>query len=285
MGNSPTFFGGLDQGCLMLFPCAVHLSKITTMENSNVTNTNSRSNRVFGGLILLIIGLGFLLRNLGFYFPDWLFSWNIILIIIGFFIGVKRNFRGAGWLVLIIIGLYFTLERSLDVDVSRFYFPLILAAMGLYLILSPKRHSIGGWKKKSNLTYPSDVANDAPESAAGAGPHNPQDVIDSVNVFSGTHQNVFSKNLKGGDVVAVFGGCDLNLTQADFQGTIILEVVAIFGGVKIIIPPTWQVKSELTAVFGGLEDKTSIMPYGPDNNKLIVIRGLALFGGVDIRNF
>jgi predicted membrane protein len=256
------------------------------MENSNISNTHNRSNRVLGGLILLIIGLGFFLRNLGFYFPDWLFGWNVLLIIIGLFIGIKRNFRGGGWLVLVLLGIYFTLQRMFEVDITRFYFPLILTALGLYLIMSPKQHLFRNWKKRSNGTFPPDSLNDdAPVSSMGTGPHNTQDTIDSVNVFSGTHQNVFSKNLKGGDVVAVFGGCDLNLTQADFQGTIIFDVVAIFGGVKIIIPPTWKVRSELTAIFGGMEDKTSVLPYGTDNNKMIVVRGLALFGGVDIRNF
>jgi predicted membrane protein len=256
------------------------------MENSNINNTHSRSNRVLGGLILLVIGLGFFLRNLGFYFPDWLFGWNILLVIIGLFIGMKRNFRGIGWLILVVIGVYFTLQRMFDVDISRFYIPFLLTGMGIYLIMNPKRHSFRSWGKRSNPAFAAeDFDKDAPVSSVGSGPHHPLDTIDSVNVFSGTRQNVFSKNFKGGDIVAVFGGCDVNLTQADFQGTIILDIVAIFGGVKIIIPPTWQVKSELTAILGGLEDKTSVLPYGADNNKMIVVRGLALFGGVDIRNF
>jgi predicted membrane protein len=256
------------------------------MENSNITNTHGRSNRVLGGLILLVIGLGFFLRNMGFYFPDWLFSWNILLIIIGIFVGIRRNFRGGGWIVMILIGSYFTLQRMFDVDVTRYYFPLLLTLLGLYLILSPKRRSYRSWKKRSDPTFPSDTADlDAPVGSIESGPHTREDIIDSVNVFSSAHQNIFSKNLKGGDVVAVFGGCNLNLTQADFQGTIVLDIVALFGGVKIIIPPTWQVRSELTAIFGGMEDKTSAMPFGTSSNKMVVVRGITLFGGVDIRNF
>jgi predicted membrane protein len=256
------------------------------MENSNMNTTRPQSSRVVGGLILLVIGLGFFLRNLGFYFPDWLFSWNVLLIIIGAVIGVRRNFRGAGWLILIILGSFFTVQRIFDVDASRFLFPLIFTAMGLFLLMNPKGHPFGGWRKRSRFNYQTgNPDQDAPVVATGARTQKDPDIIDSVNVFSGTHQNVFSKNLRGGDVVAVFGGCDLNLSQADFQGTIVLDVVAVFGGIKIIIPPTWQVKSELTAVFGGMEDKTSIMPYHAEHNKMVVIRGMALFGGVDIRNF
>jgi hypothetical protein len=64
-----------------------------------------------------------------------------------------------------------------------------------------------------------------------------------------------------------------------------LDVVAIFGGVKIIIPPTWEVKSEVTAIFGGLDDKRALMPYNGEERKIVIIKGIALFGGVDIRNF
>ncbi|MCY1532439.1 Cell wall-active antibiotics response 4TMS YvqF [compost metagenome] len=112
------------------------------------------------------------------------------------------------------------------------------------------------------------------------------DYIDSVNVFGGSHQAVYSKNFKGGEITAVFGGCDVNLTQADFEGEIKIEVTAIFGGAKIIIPPGWEVKSEVTAIFGGLDDKRAIQPLADDApRKVLIIEGLALFGGVDIRNY
>jgi predicted membrane protein len=253
---------------------AVHLIKITTMENTDINRNQGRSNRVFGGLILMVIGFVFFLRNLGVDVPDWLFGWNMMLIVLGVFIGVKRKFRGPGWLILIVVGSYFTLERMIDADVSRFFFPLLFTALGVYLIFSPKKHS---FRRRKRMMQLDDAGNPTDGDSI--------DTIDSVNIFSGTHKRAFSKNLKGGDIVAVFGGCDLNLTQADFQGTITIDIVAIFGGVKIIIPPTWQIKSELTAILGGMEDKTTVMPFGAEPEKILIIRGLALFGGVDIRNF
>ena len=56
--------------------------------------------------------------------------------------------------------------------------------------------------------------------------------LDSVNVFGGSHQTIYSKNFKGGEITAVFGGCDVNLTQADFEGVVAIDVTAIFGGAK-----------------------------------------------------
>mgnify|MGYP003462789976 FL=1 len=77
----------------------------------------------------------------------------------------------------------------------------------------------------------------------------------------------------------------MNLTQADFEGQVVIDVTAIFGGTKIIVPQGWHVKSEVTAIFGGLEDKRGIMPIAEGQNKLLIIKGIALFGGVDIRSF
>lgn len=159
----------------------------------------------------------------------------------------------------------------------------------MYLILKPKKYTSKRWKNQEDLNIVDQpVVGGTGESTSdwvNNDTYTSEDIIDTVSVFSGTHKNIFSKNLKGGDIVVVFGGCDLNLTQADFQGTVVIDVVAIFGGVKIVVPPSWKVRSEMTAIFGGLEDKTSIMPYGAESNKTVVLRGFALFGGVDIKNF
>jgi predicted membrane protein len=255
---------------------------------------NNRNYRVGVGLLILLIGINFLLNNFGLYTPDWLFSWHSFLLVLGLIIGSKRDFKGGGWLALVLIGGYFTFEEITHWSLANYAFPIGLTLLGLYLIFSP---NIRSYRRNRFQNFPN------PDPSAPINPSDPttptdpatgqplprnssdHDVIDSVNVFSGAHQNMFSKNFKGGEVVAVFGGCDLNLTQADFKGTIILDVVAIFGGVKIIIPPTWEVKSEVTAIFGGLDDKRALMPYNGEERKIVIIKGIALFGGVDIRNF
>jgi len=248
-------------------------------------NTNNRSNRLGGGLILLVIGLIFFLRNFGIGIPHWVFSWHTMLIAIGLLIGYRRNFTGAGWMVMVIIGGIFTLEDLADLDMSKYYIAGAFIILGLYLILKPRGLNSGKWKKKPldfNLEENPDAAGTSGEKNY-ASPEN--DYIDSVNVFGGSKQQIFSKNFKGGDVVSVFGGCDLIFTQADFEGTVTLDVIAIFGGVKIVIPPNWIVKTELTPIFGGVDDKRAIVPLGEEPHKIIKITGVAIFGGVDIRNY
>lgn len=242
-------------------------------------NTNKRSNRIGSGLILLVIGLIFFLRNFGIGIPHWIFSWHTFLIGIGLLVGYRRNFTGGGWLVMVLIGSYFTIEDMIDINLSHYYLASGFIILGLYLILKPAGLNKGKWKKKTanfNLT-------DSPDSEGRV--TNESDYIDSVNVFGSSKLHSHSKNFKGGDVVLIFGGCDLNLTQADFEETITIDVVAVFGGVKIIVPPNWVVKSGITPIFGGFNDKRSILPMGEGPHKTLKIEGVVLFGGVDIKNY
>jgi predicted membrane protein len=80
------------------------------------------------------------------------------------------------------------------------------------------------------------------------------------------------------------GGAEINLTQADFDGRIIIDCFNMFGGTKLIVPADWEVQSGVVTIFGGIEDKrppsTTVNP-----NKLVYIDGTCIFGGVEIKSF
>ncbi|MES2418628.1 MAG: LiaF domain-containing protein [Bacteroidota bacterium] len=260
------------------------------MENNN--NMTNRSGKVWAGLFIVGIGSLLLLDNLGLNLPNWLWHWSNILIVIGLFVGIKHNFRNSGWFVMVLIGSFFTLKEAFDdnLDFGKVVFPVMLVILGLFILFKPKNNCRprldrrrGRFGRRNSFQNFPEADEPMPSAAEEKPNHN--DYLDSVNVFGGSHQTVYSKNFKGGEIVAVFGGCDVNLTQADFEGEIILDITAIFGGAKIIIPPGWQIKPEVTAVFGGMDDKRSIQPAIEGQNKLLIIRGIALFGGVDIRNY
>jgi len=251
--------------------------------------TDNNSSRVWTGVTIMVVGLVLFLRNQGVDIPSWIISWPMLLIVIGLLVGYKRNFNGGGWLAMVLIGGFFTLGKITDYSFSKYYFSLAFIALGLFLIFKPKR--LG--KRKLNAMREKQMADftDVNQTANSAEGYvrtdvEDNDILDSVNVFGGSHHKIFSKNFKGGDVIAIFGGCDINLTQADFVDTITLDVVALFGGCKIIVPPGWEVKSEVTAIFGGMDDKRTVGPVSTEaTRKIVIIKGVALFGGVDIRNF
>jgi len=111
-----------------------------------------------------------------------------------------------------------------------------------------------------------------------------EDYIDSVSIFGQVKKNIYSKNFKGGDIVNIMGGADINLIQADIQFPVVLEVVQIFGGTTIIVPAHWKVNPEMTAIFGGVEDKRFINNIAVDNQKNLIIKGTSIFGGITIKS-
>ncbi len=81
------------------------------------------------------------------------------------------------------------------------------------------------------------------------------------------------------------GGAEINLMQADLQHNIVLEVNNVFGGTKLIVPSNWDVKNEVSAVFGGIEDKRSINTSVPDQDKILILKGTCVFGGIEVSNY
>lgn len=258
------------------------------MENSIQNNNFKNSGRVWSGLIIIILGLGFLLDNMGLDLPNWLFSWSNFLIILGLFVGVRRNFRGIGWLILILVGAYNTLDNIFgrDLDLSKYGLGVGLVILGVFLIFRPKSKSCDGdgfrGRFRSKIKSISGSVN--PEQQ-GAKASVSNDIIDVMAVFGASHQAVYSKNFQGGDITAVFGGADIILTQADFPETVSLDVTAVFGGIKLIVPQNWAVKSNVTAIFGSVEDKRpQLMPTG-EIQKTLILDGAVFFGGIEIKSY
>ncbi|WP_316829807.1 LiaF transmembrane domain-containing protein [Pedobacter aquatilis] len=255
------------------------------MENLNNNNTvTNRSGRMLSGLVIVMIGLAFLFDNMGFDIPNWVFSWHTFLIVIGIFVGVRRNFKGAGWLIMILVGAYFTIDdiTGLDFDASKYALGVGLVILGGYLLLKPKGDFSGRRKRRFTENFNTTGENLNP---AGGEKANNHDIVEATAVFGGSNQIVYSKNLKGGDITVVFGGADINLTQADFNETAVFDVTAVFGGVKLIVPQNWIIKTNGTPIFGSIEDKRGhLIPTG-EIQKTLIIDGTVLFGGIEIKSF
>ena len=111
---------------------------------------------------------------------------------------------------------------------------------------------------------------------------NSEDSINRVLIFSAIKQKVLSNDFSKAELVVVFGGGELDLSQVKTkQKQVTIEVVAIFGGLKIIIPPSWQVKSEGVGILGGFNNQAQLKG---SKKTTAIIEGVAIFGGVDISN-
>jgi len=264
-----------------------------------------RSGRIWAGLLLLVIGGVLLLDQMNFPLPDYLFNWHVLLIVVGLWIGLRHNFRGGGWLILMAVGGFFMIQDYYpETHVQRYIWPGALILAGILVMLRPNRpywrHRYHGrwghdWREQYDKDreqwreqYDKDRAQwrqgGAQAFASQRENYSSEDFVNATSVFGGVHKKIMSKNFKGGDIVTFMGGTEIDLTQADFTGTVRLDVTQIMGGTKIIVPPHWEVRSEVTALFAGFEDKRQ-QPAASNPDKVLIIDGTSIFGGIELKNY
>jgi Cell wall-active antibiotics response 4TMS YvqF len=268
------------------------------------------SGGLWAGLFLLLVGGVLLLDQLGFPLPDQLFNWHVLLIAIGLFIGLRHNFRGGAWLILIAIGgVYMIQDYYPNIELHRFIWPGVLILAGLMFILRPRRHFRDQWhqewkeewkqkwrddwerKRRDRSADPqfnrdtqSNTGNQFTTGTSNKQSYASEDFIDATSIFGGVHKKMVSKNFKGGDVVTIMGGTEIDLTQADFTGTARLDITQVMGGTKIIVPAHWEVRTEVSAIFAGFEDKRQ-QPAMQNPDKILIIDGTSIFGGIELKNY
>lgn len=238
----------------------------------------ARSGRshIWTGIFIILIGVAALIRVTNPDLPHWLFSWKTFLIALGIFVGLKHNFKGGAWFVLILIGAGFLIgDIDPEIEVRKYVWPVVIIVAGAFLVFRP-RHKWAGTDKDD------DPGGDAFLTTENS--YTKDDIVDSTTIFGGSKKIIISKNFKGGDIVNVFGGTELDLTQADMEGQGILEITSVFGGTKLIIPSNWDIKTEVVLIFGGVEDKRK-MNNIDEPRKILVLQGTVIFGGIEIKSY
>ncbi|WP_257668043.1 cell wall-active antibiotics response protein [Parapedobacter tibetensis] len=270
------------------------------------------------GAVLLAGKLGF-----DWLFPHWIFSWHnmwpMVLIVVGLIIGGNSNFRNPASFILLGIGAFFFAKNISHFNIGPFLWPAIIIGIGLWLLLGrgrtgPHTSGPGGtkefrkrtgdyeWDKRvvdeadpENYQKP-DNESDGPASSGAAafnetdnqdnyrGNFTSDDYIKSTAIFSDVKKTLISKNFKGGEIVNIFGGTDINLIQADIQHPIVIDVFQIFAGTKIIVPAHWKIQSDVISVFGDVDDRRFMQGVPQDEQKIVYIKGTSIFGGITIKN-
>src|ERR1700748_1630953 len=104
----------------------------TDINDINFSNKPGNG-KVLAGIVLLVVGGVLLLHQFDFpFFPDWIFSFPMLLIVIGFYGGAKRNWRNPAWIILLIIGFALLLDRIIPwFNAHDIAFPLIIIGIGM----------------------------------------------------------------------------------------------------------------------------------------------------------
>ncbi len=231
-------------------------------------NHRNSSGKLWTGLTLIILGIIFLIDNynlINFNIPSFVFQWESILIIIGIVLFISSRNRITGS-ILIIIGLLGFFPN---------FWPIVLVIIGVYFILKSKPREKTDSNRNKNKSF------------NGGETDLSEDYIDEVAIFGGGIKNVISDNFKGGRITAIFSGSEINLNRSKLaKGENTLEIIALFGSTTLIVPREWKINIKLIPIFGGFSDKRTKNPnIVYQNDSQLIIRGLVLFGGGEIKDY
>jgi len=224
------------------------------------------------GVLVIAAGLLLLARNTGFLNHNVsriLFSWEMLLIAIG---AVNIFWRQSIWAGVILIGIggFFLLVNFYHMPFTtwQIFLPALIILVGLKMIFGPSKFEKGMLKKPF---FEQSVGSD--------------DFFEDIAIFGGGERRIVTPNFKGGRMVAIFGGSKVDLSHCNIQAgeRVFIEVVSIFGGATLLVPADWNVKMEVFNIFGGYGDKR--IPSQVDYNKSVVIKGITIFGGGEVKSF
>jgi predicted membrane protein len=217
------------------------------------------------GVAIIVAGLVLTLDNLGLIEAHTILKlWPLVLVAMGIAkIRQERNSGGMGGWFLVLGGsflLLFTFARGHLADALA---PMLVVAVGILIVIKALKQTRG---------VPPELARS-------------EDFLQGTAIFGGFKRRVLTQAFKGGELTAIFGGYELDLRQASLEaGQARIDVFVLFGGGEIRVPDGWEIANRATAIAGALNDSTHHGPNPPEGRPRLIITGLILFGGTEVKS-
>lgn len=218
---------------------------------------------------LAIIALGVIfggnalnLFNFNIFFDGWWTLFIIVPSLVSFFTE-KENLSSLGFLGAGII-LLLASQNVFSFDVAwKVILALFLVIAGLKLVFK------GIFRSKNDKEVEAKVENLKTDKTDA-----------QTAVFSGSDRVYKDEVFSGANLVAVFGGVDLDLRNAKFEKDTAIKAFCLFGGIDIKVPDDVKIKIKSGFVFGGAsDDRKSASEKGKHT---IFIDATGGFGGVSV---
>lgn len=212
------------------------------------------------GFLLIMLGILLVLSNAGVVEFDLRETislyWPILLIFAGLFNIITNPTAKKGGVIILLAGIFFQLRKLEQFEFLEYlsFWPIVVIFCGIWFIFSDR---------------------DETKSLA-------KDSFDSINIFSGADNKLVTDNFKGGSSIVVFGGVEIDLSQAEIkEEKAQIDLFIAFGGADITVPKDWNVIVKGLPIFGGWDNHTSAnkSPEAPT----LVVNSVLLFAGCDIK--
>ena len=219
--------------------------------------------RVVFGLFLLTLGTLFLLDQLGEVDIGnyWRF-WPVFVIAFGLAKIFQPDGRGFGF-VVVGFGTWALLDSLGILEFDWDYvWPVALILIGGSLVWRGFRSGLG---------------------RGVDGGKDPGARMSAFAVLGGVERQYTSAEFRGGDATAIMGGCELDLRRAaPARDGAVLDTFALWGGIDVQVPEDWTVVVKGIPLLGGFSDTRK--GARPDPAKVLVVKGVAIMGGVEVKD-
>jgi predicted membrane protein len=228
--------------------------------------SKSRSSAVLiSGVVFLLLGTTWLLRRLDIdiQLPDWVLSWQMFLIVLGAILSTNSQKKSTGLIFMGLGTLFLALDLlQISYEFWRLLWPIMLIALGLSLLIKYFRPKT------------------AAQTDAVAGP------LNCTAILSGVKKAPTLDIFEGGDFTCIMGGVEVSLLATRLNnGTAVIEVYNVMGGIKIMVPASWSVRFDTQNILGGAEEKRRNPGISADPNQVLVLKGLNLMGGIEVISY
>jgi predicted membrane protein len=238
-----------------------------------------RVKKIVFGILVFAAGITLLGFNTGYLPKDLkhiVFSWQSLLVAIGFINIFDKKSWPFGLVLMLVGGVYLTsITQQLPFDFHAIFWPVLLIGAGLMIVL--KRTF--GWKTRKECNgkrWKTDTATS----------YLSEGKINESNVFGGSKRVIMEEQFRGGRIENVFGGSELDFRSSKLaEGEHILEITSVFGGITMIVPSDWNIAIEMENVMGGFVDKRRTIQTNITNAPKLIIKGSSVFGGGEIKSY
>ena len=224
----------------------------------------SKIGNILWGLLFIIIGVGLGGNALDlWHFHMFFDGWWTLFIIIPSIVSMIQSGVNTDNIIALCIGI---LLFCACIDCIPLYI-LKKLVIPVILIVAGIRVMLVGTKRKNE---PKKINLDKDKR------------VGVVSIFGGHDTKYPNDVLNYAEVLSVFGGSSLDISEAIIDKDIRIDVFSIFGASTIVVPRNCKINVSSVPIFGGTSNKAE-----PNNNpeaKTININAVSIFGGTDIKN-
>jgi predicted membrane protein len=217
------------------------------------------------GVAIIVAGLVLTLDNLELVEAHTIFKlWPLVLVAMGIAkLRQEGSGGGMGGWFLILGGAFLLLFSFARGHVAEALAPMLVVGVGILIVIKALKQHRG---------VPPELSRS-------------EDFLQGTAILGGFKRRVATQAFKGGELTAIFGGYEVDLRQAALEnGQARIDVFVLFGGGEIRVPEGWEVSNQATAIAGALNDATHHGPATAEARPRLVITGLILFGGTEVKS-